>query len=211
MAEKSPPPVGWLLLIGVFLGAPAAGFHVHADGHSPFILQFGWLFGNFFLVACLCGTYCALQLLMENAGGGFQFVGERPQSTLAYCAVVGFPMYLLGGFAGDLLYYHEEVAAIVRLIKGLCGVAIVVFIIRCLVKFNDKITSPTRRQHTSAEKRAAEKRAAENRAAENRAAEVHRKVKAALSLRHLIAYLICNLHHVAARPLHPLCTLCTTH
>jgi len=174
MGAESPPTVGWLLLIGVFIGAPTAGYHVHADGHSPFILQFGWFFGNFFLIACLFGTYCALQQLMENVGGGFQFVGERPQSTLVYCAVVGFPMYLLGGFAGDLLYYQEEVAEIVRLIKGLCGVAIIVFIISCLATFNDKINNPTRRQHSPANgplDRSAETRSAENRAAEKRAAE----------------------------------------
>merc|ERR1712086_563275 len=66
--------------------------------------------------------------------------------------------------------YQEEVAAIVRLIKGLCVVAIVVFVIRCLAQFNVKAAQAKAAQEKAAREKAAQEKAAREKAARDKAA-----------------------------------------
>merc|ERR1712086_477896 len=66
--------------------------------------------------------------------------------------------------------YQEEVAAIVRLIKGLCGVAIVVFVIRCLAQFKVKAAQAKAAQEKAAREKAAQEKAAREKAARDKAA-----------------------------------------
>jgi len=83
------------------------------------------------MIACLFGTYCLIEVMNHKARGGLQFkqVGDRLGDTLYYSATWGFPLYFLGGLAGDLHYFQEEFQEVVRLISGLCIAAFVVFVL----------------------------------------------------------------------------------
>merc|ERR1712160_34616 len=62
--------LGMRLCICACICAPVAvGFHIHGDGHSPFVNRFGWGLGTFFLLAFLAFlSWCLVYLLVVVFG-----------------------------------------------------------------------------------------------------------------------------------------------
>ena len=121
----------------VSVGATAVGWYVHGDGHSPFVVQFDWFFGSFFLVACIIGVYCALQQLTKSRYWRSNHSSLGP--TLLGSAALGLPLYLLGGLAGDLYYFRvihrvfDFATGAIGLIVGMIGMAVALVVVAGLV------------------------------------------------------------------------------
>ena len=69
--------------------------------------------------------------MAHNVKGGLQYsqVGARLPDTLVCSATLGFPLYFLGGLAGDLYHFHvaEALAELVGMVVGLAVLGFMVF------------------------------------------------------------------------------------